>query len=123
MHFKSIRLMRLFLLGFFCVLFCLQPIAHLRSAEDIGGLMVQGDEALARGDYEQALLIGNRIVTQDPRNLSGYRLALICCVMKNWAHTELLNEIDQRLHFLKLDYILGTGTRLGRFLIVFSHVS
>ena len=46
--------------------------------------MAQGDDALARGDYEQALLIGNRIVSQDPRNLTGYRLALICCVMKNW---------------------------------------
>jgi len=64
--------------------FSLYPIAAFFSSEDVGEHMAQGDDALARGDYEQALLIGNRIVSQDPRNLTGYRLALICCVMKNW---------------------------------------
>ena len=33
--------------------------------------MAQGDDALARGDYEQALLIGNRIVSQDPPQFDG----------------------------------------------------
>ena len=68
----------------FCVLFFLHPVSPVFSEDDIGSLTMRGDEALARGDYEQALWLGKRIVDQDPRNLTGYRLALICCVMKNW---------------------------------------
>ena len=69
------------------------------SAEDIPELIAQGEAALTRKDYDQALSTAKRILKEDPRNLIGYRFALIYCTMAN-------RELD-------FERILREAIRLG----------
>ncbi|HOW59020.1 MAG TPA: hypothetical protein PLO78_04770 [Candidatus Omnitrophota bacterium] len=46
-------------------------------AEDVSGLIAQGETFLAQGDFKQTWAVAKKILTEDPQNLTGYRLALI----------------------------------------------
>ena len=50
------------------------------SADDTNRLIDRGEEALNRGDYEQAASVGMKILNEDPHNLSGYRFLMVYCV-------------------------------------------
>ncbi len=70
-----------FFKSLFCIHFCailfLAPIYPAFSAEDINSLIRQGDAAVAHKDFEQAYLLGKRIVDEAPDSLAGYRFVLI----------------------------------------------
>ncbi len=68
------------------------------SGEDLGGLIKQGDEALARGDFEQALLLSKRIVAVDPLSLKGYGFGLISCVstMREREFSKIIEEAKKQ---------------------------
>ena len=70
-----------FLATMFVTVFLLISSSVLFSSEDVSTLTAQGEEALRRENYEQTLLIGQKIVEMDPRNLEGYRLLLISCAV------------------------------------------
>jgi hypothetical protein len=73
-----------FLKKFSCAAFCatlfLGSSGVVFPAEDINQLIKQGEEALLRGDYDQVLLAGKKILAEDPRNLRGYGFRLIYCM-------------------------------------------
>ena len=77
---KQVEFLKIFCFAIFSMIFSLIASPAAFSAENINSLTLQGDETLTRGDYEQAFSIASKIIDKDPRNLNGYRLALICCV-------------------------------------------
>lgn len=98
----------LFLAGFDSSLF----------AQDVNSLASQGDEALRRGDLEQVLQIGARIIGQAPRDLRGYRLLLIYCAMNRYEanfYRTIQRARSQGVPELELDFLVATILYLNRY--------
>lgn len=82
----------------FSLVFFLMASNMVFPAEDIHQLIVQGDEALARGDYEQTFSIATKILNANPRHLDGYRFVLVYCVVrgKEGAFYGVLDEAKKQ---------------------------
>lgn len=118
---KARKLSRLTIV-FFSFLLLINPAAF--SSESIDELKILGDEAISRRDAEQTLLLGQKIIAQDPHDLYGYQLILKHSLIKKdlLAFAQALEDAKKKgAPPLEVDYAAAAavyGIGLSEFAIV-----